>query len=124
MAIVGVGVDVEDLDRWTTPDLRLFTADEIEYCAARSRPAESFAGRWCAKEAVIKALAGVAKLTTRDVAVDVAGDGRPLAKIPQYLRESGIEVHISIAHSSTSATAYAVASRPSQARSSGSLQGC
>ena len=35
---------------------RVFTAQEIAYCRARARPAESFAARFCAKEAAMKAL--------------------------------------------------------------------
>ncbi|KAG9402316.1 3-oxoacyl-[acyl-carrier-protein] synthase [Aphanomyces cochlioides] len=35
---------------------RNFTASEIAYCEASASPASSFAGRWAAKEAVIKAI--------------------------------------------------------------------
>jgi phosphopantetheine--protein transferase-like protein len=35
---------------------RNFTAKELKYCMSRPNPAASLAGRWCAKEAVIKAL--------------------------------------------------------------------
>jgi phosphopantetheinyl transferase (holo-ACP synthase) len=35
---------------------RNFTSSEIEYCRSRPDPSASFAGRWAAKEAVIKAM--------------------------------------------------------------------
>ncbi|KAH9062902.1 hypothetical protein Ae201684P_009168 [Aphanomyces euteiches] len=58
----GLGIDVEPVA--TFADFaskqgfiqRNFTASEIAYCEASASPASSFAGRWAAKEAVIKAI--------------------------------------------------------------------
>ena len=38
------------------PTRRNFTEAEIAYCLAQPDPRASFTGRWCAKEATIKAL--------------------------------------------------------------------
>ena len=51
-----MGVDIEATERWRAPDLRLFTDDELTSCSGRANPAEAFAGTWCAKEAVVKAV--------------------------------------------------------------------
>ncbi|WP_232667178.1 holo-ACP synthase [Pseudonocardia sp. TRM90224] len=105
----GVGVDTEDVARWATPDPRLFTAEEHRHCTSLGRPAEGYAGRWCAKEAVVKAVSPYAPATMRDVEIVAAPDGRPLVVLAQRLAEMGIAATVSIAHSSTVAVAVAVA---------------
>ena len=55
-----VGVDVEDLEAINIDNPtfieRNFTSREIKYCQNSPNPLSSFAGRWCAKEAVFKSL--------------------------------------------------------------------
>ena len=58
-----VGVDIEPIEGDGGINIenetfieRNFTSEEIEYCRAASSPRASFTGRWCAKEAVFKAL--------------------------------------------------------------------
>jgi holo-[acyl-carrier protein] synthase len=60
---VGVGIDLLEIERLERaldrrPRLaeRLFTERERAYAAARGRPAQHLAARFCAKEAVAKAL--------------------------------------------------------------------
>ncbi|MEJ3652812.1 4'-phosphopantetheinyl transferase superfamily protein [Actinomycetes bacterium KLBMP 9759] len=105
----GVGVDTEDVARWEHPDLRLFTPEERRHCAALGRSAEGFAGRWCAKEAVVKAVAPYAPATVRDVEIVAAPDGRPLVVLAGRLVAMGIEATVTISHSSAVAVAVAVA---------------
>ncbi len=40
---------------------RNFTAQEQSYCRSTPHPAHSFAGRWAAKEAIIKAISSSAE---------------------------------------------------------------
>jgi len=62
--LVGTGIDLVEvpriarsLERFGERFLRrVFTEEEIAYCAARGAPAESFAARFAAKEAAAKAL--------------------------------------------------------------------
>lgn len=61
--VIGIGLDLLDIDRLERalerrPTLadRLFTAQEQAYAATRARPAQHLAARFCAKEAVTKAL--------------------------------------------------------------------
>ena len=61
--MTGIGIDLLEIDRLERalarrPRLaeRLFTDAELDYAAARARPAQHLAARFCAKEAVAKAL--------------------------------------------------------------------
>jgi len=62
--VVGVGTDIIEvdrirraIDRWGQRFLgRVYTSGEIQYCKAHRRPELSFAARFAAKEAVMKAL--------------------------------------------------------------------
>ena len=57
---------------------RVFTPEEIAYCDSKARPAESFAGRFAAREAVIKALGGYRGKRWQDISVTRARRaGRP-----------------------------------------------
>ena len=80
----GVGIDLLEVERLERalerrPRLaeRLFTDAEREYAAGRARPGMHLAARFCAKEAVAKAL-GLTGWSFRDVEV-VATDGRARA---------------------------------------------
>lgn len=105
----GVGVDVEAVDRFTEPDERLFTAEELAYCAIQADPAESRAGRWCAKEAVSKACAKYLQLTLREIEIRAATSGRPIVLLPDRATEVGLAAEVSIAHAGAMAIAVAVA---------------
>jgi holo-[acyl-carrier protein] synthase len=64
MRIIGLGLDATEIDRVEALIerygdrflARVFTEGELAYCRARRRPAESFAARFAAKEAAMKAL--------------------------------------------------------------------
>src|SRR3546814_9821410 len=63
-----------------TPTLRdrLFTAEEQAYCDRRNDPAERYAARFAAKEAVLKALGlGLGACRWRDIEVQRADSGAP-----------------------------------------------
>ena len=81
MAIMGIGVDVVDLERFArslerTPTLRarLFTPDEADL------PVESLAGRFAAKEAFVKAMTAPAGLSWQDVEVVTGAAGEPVVR--------------------------------------------
>lgn len=113
--IVGVGIDVVNIDRFgaaleRTPRLkeRLFSDDE------RSLALSSLAARFAAKEALAKALGAPVGLHWSDVAVVREGDGRPRFAIQgsvQALVDSlGVRsLHLSISHDAGVASAVVVA---------------
>jgi holo-[acyl-carrier protein] synthase len=59
--IIGIGIDLVEIHRINklikSPGLsRVFTPDEIKYCKSKKNCAESFAARFAAKEAFLKAI--------------------------------------------------------------------
>lgn len=58
-----IGVDIEDVSRFENKDpkflFRIFTQNELEYCFNNKNPHPHLCARFCAKEAVVKALSSV-----------------------------------------------------------------
>jgi holo-[acyl-carrier protein] synthase len=119
--IRGLGVDICEiarmeraLARHPTMRERVFTPEEIAYCDSKARPAESYAGRFAAREAVIKALGGYRGKRWQDISVTRAPSGAPAIRLAgnAKLRADmlGIgEVLITFTHERTNAVAFAVA---------------
>jgi|SRR5215204_1927012 len=114
--MTGVGLDLLEIDRLERalarrPGLagRLFTAGERAYAASRPRPGQHLAARFCAKEAVVKAL-GLEVMRWHDIEVLEGGADVALrlhGPAAARARELGGEVRLSLTH--TKATAGAVA---------------
>ncbi|HEY7478398.1 MAG TPA: holo-ACP synthase [Actinomycetota bacterium] len=121
MEIVGLGVDICEiarmeraLARHPTMRQRVFTPEEIAYCDAKARPAESFAGRFAAREAVIKALGGYRGKRWQDISVVRHASGAPTIALTGQAKQRadalGItRVLITFTHERTNAVAFAVA---------------
>jgi len=120
--VVGVGVDLCDVERMRrtlerTPTFggRVFTDDERAYCERRRHPAERYAARFAAKEAVLKAMGvGVGSCPLRSIEVVNASTGAPSVRLhgeaAELARERGITAwHLSMTHTSSLAQATAVA---------------
>jgi len=113
--IVGVGVDVVDLARFEraldrTPRLRerLFTAQE------RERPLRSLAGRFAAKEALLKALGATDGIGWHDMEVISDAEGNPdiavSGRAAEIAAARGIaSLHVSMSHDAGVAIAFVVA---------------
>jgi holo-[acyl-carrier protein] synthase len=113
----GVGIDLLEIDRLERalerrPRLaeRLFTAGEREYAASRARPGQHLAARFCAKEAVVKAL-GLEVFSSREI--EIVGGGADAAlrlhgAAAARAQELGVEVRVSLTHTKTTAGAVAV----------------
>lgn len=122
MAFAGVGVDLVEIARMEEaitrrPRLkrRLFTDAERAYCERRARPAEHYAARFAAREAVLKALGtGFAGMGFKDVEVVVdERTGAPSARLfgaaAARAQELGVqEVALSLSHTREVAVANAV----------------
>jgi holo-[acyl-carrier protein] synthase len=115
--VSGVGIDLLDIERLERalerrPRLaeRLFTDAERAYAAAKARPVMHLAARFCAKEAVAKAL-GLTRWSFRDVEV-VATGGQPEVRlsgsVAKRAEELGVRARISLTHTDTVAGAIAV----------------
>ena len=65
--MISVGIDIEDISRFENRTLesdskfleRIFTKNELDYCFKNSNPAPHLTARYCAKEAVVKALSNL-----------------------------------------------------------------
>jgi holo-[acyl-carrier protein] synthase len=113
-----VGIDLLEIDRLERalarrPALagRLFTEGERAYAAARARPAMHLAARFCAKEAVVKALA-LEVWNPHDVEVVRAETGAPSVRLSGHAAarasELGASVEISLTHTGAMAGAVAM----------------
>jgi holo-[acyl-carrier protein] synthase len=116
---LGVGLDLLEierleraLERWPRLAERLFSQAELAYALERARPGQHLAARFCAKEAVAKAL-GLEGWAFRDVEV-VATPGPPELRLrgaaAQRARELGAELSVSLTHTGSTAGAVAIAS--------------
>ena len=121
--IAGVGVDVVDLARFEravgrTPQLRtrLFTDAELS-ADGRERSLRSLAGRFAAKEALMKALGDATGIRWHDMEVVADGEGNPslVLRGAAEARAGAIgvtDLHLSMSHDAGIAIAYVVAERP------------
>lgn len=120
--VVGVGIDLVDVERFRislrrTPTMveRMFTEGERTYALRAVDPAERFAARFAAKEAVMKALGvGLGAFGFHDVEVLRDEGGRPSLGVygpaEALARERGVVVwQLSLTHTASSAGAIAVA---------------
>ena len=116
--IVGIGVDVVDVDRFAetlerTPALRerLFTPAE------RGLPIASLAARFAAKEALAKALGAPAGLQWHDCEIEKDDEGRPVFSLTGTVADRAVAMrahtlHLSMSHDAGLASAMVVAEAP------------
>ena len=122
MALAGIGVDMLEIARMqhaldTNPHFieRVFTPEVRAYCDRCARPAEHYAARFAAHEAILKALGcgfgnGVGLL---DASVGRTENGRPVAilkgRAAEIAAEQGVrEIALSLSHTHDVAVANAV----------------
>ncbi len=89
---------------------RLFTESELDYAAGRRRPGRHLAARFCAKEAVAKALE-LESWSPHDVEVTSAGDAPRVAlsgAAAERAEALGVRVAISLTHGRELAAAAAM----------------
>jgi holo-[acyl-carrier protein] synthase len=112
--IVGIGVDVVDLARFEravgrTPGL----VDRLFAPAERGLPVRSLAGRFAAKEALLKALGATDGVGWHDMQVVSDGEGNPdltvSGRAAEIAAARGIDrLHVSMSHDAGIATAFVV----------------
>jgi holo-[acyl-carrier protein] synthase len=119
--IVGLGVDICEIARMERalarhPSMRAraFTPEEIAYCDGKARPAESYAGRFAAREAVIKALGGYRSRRWQDISVTRNAAGAPAIALTGNAKRRadalGVSrVLVTFTHERTNAVALAIA---------------
>ena len=109
---LAIGCDIEEISRFQGKTLekdkdfleRIFTSNELEYSYKSKNYAQHLCARFCAKEAVIKALSefNIKDVYYCDIEIINKNDGAPMARIEKYPE---ILIKISMSHSKTNAIA-------------------
>jgi len=122
--IVGVGVDLVAVDRmerllncrWAQRFIsRVFSGEEIAVCERSARPAQCYAARFAAKEALAKALGiGFSRgVTPAQIAVRGGERSRPQIELNDAALDHAISmdvaaIHVSLSHTPEGACAVVV----------------
>lgn len=121
MSIIGVGIDVAEVDRFAaslerTPGLarRLFVDSELLLPSGERRGVASLAARFAAKEALAKALGAPAGLYWTDAEVWCEDSGQPRLRVKGTVAARAAELgvrswHVSLSHDAGVASAVVVA---------------
>ncbi|MEW4567279.1 holo-ACP synthase [Tautonia sp. JC769] len=124
MNILGIGTDIIEVPRIGKMieqhgELflrRVYTDREIRYCQGRKHAFEHFAGRWAAKEAILKAIGTgwVRGICWTDMEIRREGLGGPKVLVRGGARDAAVqrgigEILITLSHCRTYATATAIA---------------
>jgi len=116
----GLGIDMVEvgrirkaLNRWGERFLcRVFTSEERDYCKRKAHPEESFAARFAAKEAVLKAIGtGLSgEISWTDVEIVNHKSGKPEVKLGKKItqRIGNKKILLSISHTKEFAIAFAI----------------
>lgn len=118
MIFFGIGTDIVEVERIEKSINRtekflekVFTKREVDYCNSKPNRYERYAGRFCAKEAVSKALGtGIRNFKLTDMEILNDELGKPIIYFNGQLEnlEKEYEIHLSISHCKDYATATAI----------------
>jgi len=119
--ILGIGIDISDIDKIAKSieseafQRKVFTPAELKSCGEIKNSAECFAGKFAAKEALMKALGAGIRQEVWFTQIEVLSDesGKPYINVSgeaeKRLQQSGAKhVHVSISHSGGMAVAVVV----------------
>ncbi|MGA5167041.1 MULTISPECIES: holo-ACP synthase [Streptomyces] len=119
--IIGVGIDVAEIDRFAaalerTPHMaeRLFVERELLLPSGERRGTASLAARFAAKEALAKALGAPAGLQWTDAEVYVEDTGQPRLRVRGTVAARAAQLgvrkwHVSLSHDAGVASAVVIA---------------
>lgn len=115
-----VGVDIESIDRFRKIDAvndklfldKIFTKNELAYCFSKKKPAICLAKKYAGKEAVVKALSGIAGIAKPNLScnkVEIVEDrvSGQMVKIHQH-RPDKLDIKISLSNCEDKTIAFAV----------------
>ena len=115
MAVKGIGVDLCEIARMQTlldeghSLRRLFIEEEQAYIRSKgATAAQTMAGLYAAKEAVLKALGTGLAVAMTDVVISHVGRGQPVVTLTGKAAEFGGRVMVSISHEAGMAAAFAI----------------
>ncbi len=120
MRIIGLGVDLADIDRiervfekYPRFADRCFTSHEREYAMRFSKPSRRLAARFAGKEAVMKSM-GTGWRRLRWTDIEITGGGKPTVRLSGTAQRRAemlgvTEIHVTITHTDATAMVMAVA---------------
>jgi len=116
LAVLGSGIDIIEIpriksavQRWGDHFIsRVFCDEEIEYARHHRNPYPHYAGRFAAKEAVIKALGDQAPLRWTDIKILNDPQGKPYCVLTGQPPGITHKIFISISHTRHHAIANAI----------------
>lgn len=120
--IIGLGTDIIEIERMQRSLNKgdefkklVYSNEEISYCESQGKSVASYAGRFAAKEAFLKALGTgwVGEMKLYDISVVKNEEGKPSFNIKDDVKKmvDKLEVkniHLSISHSNHYATAVVI----------------
>ena len=102
---ISIGTDIEVISRFANKTLenskdfleRIFTSKELEYCYKSKNFAQHLCARFCAKEAVVKALSefAIKDVYYSDIEILNKENGAPYVEIKKY---PDIKTKVSLSH--------------------------
>ncbi len=111
MTILGIGTDIEKVSRFKKYErddkfvTRIFTEKEIEYCYSNKNFHQHLAGRFCAKEAFIKASQDKT-ISLNKIEILNKEDGAPFINVLN--KDFKDKIHVSISHTTDFAQAFVI----------------
>lgn len=112
-----IGVDIEDISRFSdkTPEKdaaflnRIFTQKELEYCFGYKNPAPHLAARYCAKEAVVKAVSELYDKTVSYNKIEILNNNKGAPFINIYIEDlKKYKFSVSLSHEKDKAAAFII----------------
>ncbi len=113
---LAIGTDIEEIERFENKTIeqdekflrKIFTQKELDYCFKDKQSAAHMCVRFCAKEAVVKALSqfGISDVYYSDIEILNRENGSPYCIIKKY---PNITIKISLSHAKTYAVATVLA---------------
>ena len=108
---MAIGVDIEDIKRFESRSQkfldRVYTKSEQEYCLSKKLPAKHLAVRFCAKEAIIKALTALNMVHPSLREIEIYHNEN---KVPQIRLlnndDNKLTFQVSLSHDRTKAIAF------------------
>ena len=103
---ISIGTDIEEIKRFANKTLekdsaflnRIFTSKELEYSFKSKTSAHHLCARFCAKEAVFKALSSAGYDNIFISQIEVYNDEKGCPRIILLTPDIKVKVHISLSH--------------------------
>ncbi len=114
---MAIGVDIEEINRFENKTQnflnRIYTKQEQDYCLSKINPASHFAVRFCAKEAVVKALNSINIKHPQLNKIEIYHDENkcPKIKLPETEEYNNLKIEVSLSHDETKAIAFVVVNK-------------